>query len=357
MKSLVGPVVKSLIFVLVTVLSTALLALTIVNGASNGGHTFRAVFSNATRVQSGDDVRMAGVRIGQVQSVSLYHRHDALITFSVPADRRLARTVNASLRFRNLIGQRYLELDQGSGALADPLPPGSTIPLTRTHNALDLTVLFNGFQPLFSALQPREVNALSAEMIQVFQGEGPTIGNLLDETAALTNTIADKDQLIGKVIDNLNTVLDVVNSRRNQLGALIGSLRELVSGLAADRSSLGASITGIAGLTDSVAGLLQDSRAPLHTAIDELGAVSANLAGSGGALNSFLQRLPTKLNTIGRTASYGSWVNFYLCSVGGRIPVPRNADGQPVYGNLSKSGIPDPRGLVGVRNPAARCGS
>jgi phospholipid/cholesterol/gamma-HCH transport system substrate-binding protein len=357
MKSLVGPIIKSLIFIIVTVLTTALLALTIVNGDSGGGHTFHAIFSNATQLQSGDDVRMAGVRIGQVQSVSLYERHEARVTFTVPSNRLLASTVNATLRFRNLIGQRYVELDQGTGSLDHPLPANSTIPLTRTHDALDLTVLFNGFQPLFSALQPKQVNALSAEVIAVFQGEGPTIGNLLDETASLTNTIADKDQLITKVIDNLNTVLTVVNNRRGQLGALIGSLRQLVSGLAADRSSLGASITGIAQLTNSVAGLLHDGRAPLHRSIDNLGDVSANLAGSSGALNSFLQRLPTKLTTIGRTASYGSWLNFYLCSVGGRIPVPKNANGQPVYGNLTKSGVPVASGLVGVRNPTARCSS
>ncbi|MBE7188853.1 MlaD family protein, partial [Jatrophihabitans endophyticus] len=105
-ESLVGPVVKSLVFIAVTVLTTALLALTIVNGSTGGGHTYRAVFSDATQLEAGDDVRMAGVRIGQVQSVSVYHRRDALVSFTLPANRRLARTVSASIRFRNLIGQR-----------------------------------------------------------------------------------------------------------------------------------------------------------------------------------------------------------------------------------------------------------
>ena len=352
---LVGPIVKSLIFIVVTVLTTALLALTIVNGSSGGGHTYSAVFSDATQLESGDDVRMAGVRIGQVQSVSVYHRREALVTFSLPANRRLTRTVDASIRFRNLIGQRYIELDQGSGSLARPLPNDSTIPLGRTHDALDLTVLFNGFQPLFSALAPKQVNQLSAEIIAVFQGEGPTIGNLLSQTATLTNTIADKDSVITRVISNLNSVLDAVNGRRSQLGALIGSLRRLVSGLSADRSSLGSSITGIAGLTNSVAGLLRQGRAPLKNSIDALGDVSANLAGSSGALNSFLEQLPVKLNKIGRTASYGSWLNFYLCSVGGRIPVATDAAGNPTYGKIGKSGLLNPSGLVGVRPETARC--
>lgn len=353
---LTGPIIKSLIFIVVTALTTTLLALTIVNGSTSGGHIYRAVFTDATKLQAGDDVRMAGVRIGQVQGVSVYHRRDALVTFTLPADRLLARTVSASIRFRNLIGQRYVELDQGSGALSDSLPNDSTIPLARTHDALDLTVLFNGFEPLFSALQPRQVNELSAEIIQVFQGEGPTVGNLLSETSTLTNSVANKDAVIGRVIHNLNSVLTVVNSRRTQLSTLIGSLQQLVSGLSTDRASLGRSVSGIAGLTNSVSGLLQQGRAPLKRSINSLGVVSANLAGSSGALNSFLQQLPTKLNTIGRTASYGSWLNFYICSVGGRIPVPTNSDGQPSYGDLDKSGVPDPSDLVGVRPETARCG-
>ena len=209
---LTAPIIKSVIFIVVTALTTTLLALTIVNGSTSGGHTYRAVFTDATKLQAGDDIRMAGVRIGQVQGVSVYHRRDALVTFTLPSDRLLARTVSASIRFRNLIGQRYVELDQGTGALSDPLPNNSTIPLDRTQDALDLTVsCVNGFEPLFSALQPHQVNELSAEIIQVFQGEGPTVGSLLSETATLTNSVANKDAVIGRVINNLNSVLGVVN--------------------------------------------------------------------------------------------------------------------------------------------------
>ncbi|SHF82320.1 phospholipid/cholesterol/gamma-HCH transport system substrate-binding protein [Jatrophihabitans endophyticus] len=372
MKSLTGPIVKSLVFVVVTVLATTLLALTITNGDTGGGRTYRAVFSDVTSLNTGDDVRMAGVRIGQVRSISIRNRREAVVSFSLPADRALAPTVTASIRYRNLIGQRYVALDQGAGSLTQPLTDGATIPLARTRNALDLTVLFNGFQPLFRALQPAQINKLSAEIIAVFQGEGPTIDNLLAQAGALTNTIADKDAVIGKVVTNLNAVLAAVNGRGDQLSTLIASLRRLVSGLSADRRSLGSAVTGLSGLTSDVADLLDQGRAPLKASIRSLGALSANLAGSSGALNSFLERLPTKLVTIGRTASYGSWLNFYLCSVGGRIPVPAG------YGNVATTqypappgvspyptivntavngGAPNPAGLVGVNPKTARCGA
>ncbi|MEO6702774.1 MAG: MCE family protein [Jatrophihabitantaceae bacterium] len=325
--------VKSIIFIVVTVLATALLAVSIANG-SGGGHHFVAEFTDVTSLNSGDDVRMAGVRVGQVTSVKVTDRRVARVGFSLDSNVRLASTVTAAIHYRNLVGQRYLALDQGTGSPDQQLASGATIGLDRTQPALDLTTLFNGFQPLFQALDPQQVNKLSYEVIQVLQGEGSTIDDLLTQTASLTSTLAGKDQVIGQVIDNLNSVLGTVNSRGDQLSTMVITLQQLVSGLAADRSSIGSAITGIGGLTTSVSGLLQQGRQPLQQAIDSLGALSGNLADQSPALNQFLQTLPTKLNSIGRIASYGSWVNFYLCSVTGRIPVPSGYTGgvgvQPV---------------------------
>jgi phospholipid/cholesterol/gamma-HCH transport system substrate-binding protein len=321
MRGLTGPIVKSAVFIVVTVLATALLALTITNGRVGSGHHFKAVFSDVTSLNTGDDVRMAGVRVGQVTSISVSSRRQATIGFSVEKDVRLARTVTATIRYRNLIGQRYVQLDEGTGSLDAPLAAGATIGIEHTQPALDLTVLFNGFQPLFQGLDPASINQLSGEIIQVFQGEGPTIDNLLAQTASLTNTLATKDQVIGEVIDNLNAVLTTVNQHGAQLTNLVGTLQRFVSGLSADRDALANAITGIGGLTTDVGGLLEQARAPLQVSITQLQQLSANLS-SSDALNSFLQTLPTKLTTVGRTASYGSWLNFYVCSITGRIPVP-----------------------------------
>ena len=338
MRSLTGPIVKSLVFVAVTGFATAMLALTIINGTAGGGRHYRAVFTDVTSLNAGDDVRMAGVRVGQVDSVAVYHHNEAIVGFNVESDVRLAPTATATIRYRNLIGQRYVELDEGDGSLDRPLPGGATIDVEHTTPALDLTVLFNGFQPLFQALSPDDINQLSAEIIAVFQGEGPTVGNLVSETASLTNTLADKDAVIGRVVTNLSDVLKTVNGRGGELKTLVSTLQTLVSGLAADRQPLGDALTGIAGLTTDVGSLLAQIQAPVTRSIVALGQVSANLAGSSGALNSFLQTLPGKLNTIGRTVSYGSWINFYVCTIT----------------NVPGLG-PDYYGGVGIDNPAARC--
>ena len=90
------------------------------------------------------------------------------------------------------------------------LPSGGTIPVSRTKPALNLTELFNGFQPLFQALTPTEVNQLSMNIVKVLQGEGGTVGSLMSNTASLTNALADRDELIGRVIDNLSAMLKTV---------------------------------------------------------------------------------------------------------------------------------------------------
>ncbi len=280
---------------------------------------------------------MAGVRIGTVTDVTVQDHRTARVALSVEPDVRLARTVRAVLRYRNLVGQRYVALDQGSGSPADALPVGSTIGLDRTEPALDLTVLFAGFQPLFTALSPDDVNRLSYEIIQVFQGESGSVETLVSQTASFTQTLASKDQVIGEVIDNLNSVLTTVNARSEQLSTMLVTLQQLTSGLAADRAQIGSAISSIGSLTTSVGGLVEDSRAPLRSSIDSLGRVSGTLA-STPELDQFLGTLPVKLDALGRTTSYGSWMNFYLCSVTGRIPVP-----QGYYGG------------VGAKPVEARC--
>ena len=169
--------VKLLVFVVVTSLSTAVLVVTIGNLSFGEAREYKAEFTDATGVNKGDDIRVAGVRVGTVSEVEIVDRTRALITFSVDRDTSVNGGTNAAIRYRNLVGQRYLSLTQEVGDTRR-LPAGSTIPVSRTTPALDLTVLFNGFKPLFEALSPDDVNQLSYELVQVFQGEGASKSGL-----------------------------------------------------------------------------------------------------------------------------------------------------------------------------------
>jgi phospholipid/cholesterol/gamma-HCH transport system substrate-binding protein len=334
-------VIKSLVFTLVTVAATAALAATIRNSAGGSGEGYTALFSDATSLNKGDDVRVAGVKVGTVKDIEVADDSVAKVSFTVRDDVDLAAGTTAQLRFRNVVGQRYVALEQPAASEAGgTLKAGHTFGLDETRPALDLTVLFNGFQPLFRLLDPDDVNTLSAQVISVFQGEGATVETLLSSTASLTSTLAEKDQVIGELIDSLSSVLGTVQERSGQLDRTVVTLDRLVTGLAEDRETIGDAADGLGDLAVSVAGLLEDGRAPLKDSIAGLGALAGNLSADSATLDRFLKTLPTKIDRIGRTASYGSWLNFYVCSIEGRIPVPEGYVGdvgaQPVAGRCQE---------------------
>ncbi|PVZ10227.1 MCE family protein [Actinomycetospora cinnamomea] len=338
MRGLAAPLIKLGIFTVVTVLSVAVLLTAIQNSYFGSASDYKARFTDASGLIAGSDVRIAGVRVGQVTEVALVDRHVAEVTFKVDESRRIPIGSIFAIKYQNLVGQRYLEISRGNGPMNAVLAAGSTVPESQTRPPLNLTVVFNGFKPLFQALSPNDINQLSFEIIQVLQGEGGTVNSLLARTASLTSTIADRDAVIGSLITNLNSVLDTVNARDERLSGLIVSLQQLVSGLAADRVAIGSTLQPIADLTTATAGLLEEARPPLRDDIIQLGQLSANLNDNRGLVENFLRYTPQKANNIGRAGSYGSWFNFYLCSAGVSIGFGGTPISQTPLGLL---GIPD----------------
>jgi len=316
--------VKLLAFMVVTALATGLLAIVIGNISFGATHTYRAVFVDATGLVKGDDIRIAGVKVGSVKGISIVDRTRALVTFDVQTDTALMRSTHADIRYRNLVGQRYVSLTNEIGSTG-VLAPGSTIPMSQTSPALDLTLLFNGFKPLFQALSPADVNELSYEIIQVFQGQGGTLDGLLAHTASVTQTLARRDQVIGSLITNLNSVLDHVGRRNRQLNQLITTFQHFVGGLRHDRGAILGSLDQISQLSVQTADLVSGVRAPFVSDIHHLRGFAAHLDRGKAEIDRALQVMPIKLTKIGRTAIYGSWFNFYLCDFTGQIRIGKTA--------------------------------
>jgi phospholipid/cholesterol/gamma-HCH transport system substrate-binding protein len=315
-----GDLVKLLVFMVVTTLATGVLVVTIGNLDFGTTREYRAVFTDATGVVKGDDIRIAGVKVGTVKKVEIADRTRALVTFSVQDATALSKATRADIRYRNLVGQRYISLSNEIGDSAK-LAEGATIPVTQTSPALDLTVLFNGFKPLFEALTPSDINQLSYEIVQVFQGEGGTLEGLLSHTASVTSTLADRDQIISALIDNLNEVLDHLGSRDDQLNRLITTFRTFVGGLKDDRQAILGSLDQISTLSVETADLVDGIREPFVEDVKQLRAVAENLDRGKAEIDRALQVLPIKLEKVGRTAIYGSWFNFYLCQFQGKVTV------------------------------------
>ncbi len=302
-------------FTAFAVASLALL-LILVNTMSNGlgadSRDFEAVFTDVSGLRAGDDVKVAGVRVGRVNEIEV-DGDFARVSFELSDQQPLLDTTTIVMRYQNLLGQRYLALVQ-TEERGDELDGGTTVPVDRTNPGFDLTALLNGFRPLFEVLEPADVNELATSMVKVLQGEGGTVEVLLQQTAELTNFVADRDDVYSDVVTNLTPVLDNLAGQGDQFTATVQELRALMTGLARDRRAIGSSIDGVSRLVGSTSDLLQDIREPAIASIREFVKVADMVARTRKDLNAAIQKFGLIFEGLSRAGSYESAINVYPCS-------------------------------------------
>lgn len=316
-RSLRSTLIKFGVFALVMTLLTA--SLFFIFGQYQTGRTkgYSAVFADASRLEAGQSVRVAGMRVGTVNSVKLRPDKTVLVTFDADRNVRMTTGTRAAVRYLNLVGDRYLELLEGPDGT--PMPPGSQIPVERTQSALDLDLLLGGLKPVIRGLNPEDVNTLSASLIQIFQGQGGTLHSLLNNTSGFTTALAEHNQTIQALIDNLRTLLVTLNREGDKFSGTVDRLERLVTELAAERDPIGTAIESLNNGTASVADLLTDARAPLAGTVDELTRLAINLDFQKDRVDTSLQKAPENYRKLIRTGSYGSFFNYYICELKWRV--------------------------------------
>ncbi|OBJ10093.1 virulence factor Mce family protein [Mycobacterium sp. 1465703.0] len=313
-----GTLVKLSIFSVVLLIFTVMIIVVFGQMRFDRTNSYTAEFSNVSGLRAGQFVRASGVEVGKVDSVSLVDGgRRARVKFNVDRSIPLYQSTTAQIRYLDLIGNRYLELKRGQGEGADKvMPAGGFIPVSRTQPALDLDALIGGFKPLFRALDPQKVNTIASSLVTVFQGQGGTINDILDQTAQLTSQLGERDQAIGEVIKNLNIVLDTTVRHRQQFDQTINNLEVLITGLKDHGDQLAGGTAHISNAAGTVADLLAEDRGLLHKTINYLDAVQQPLIDQQDQLQDYLKKVPTALNMIGRAiGSYGDFVNFYACDI------------------------------------------
>jgi phospholipid/cholesterol/gamma-HCH transport system substrate-binding protein len=316
-RSLRPTLIKFGIFALVMAVFTACLFFIFGQYQTGSTKDYSAVFADASRLKTGQSVRVAGMRIGTVNSVKLRPDKTVLVTFDADPSVQLTTGTRAAVRYLNLVGDRYLELvDEPGGTL---LPKGSQIPKERTQPALDLDLLLGGLKPVIRGLNPQDVNALSGSLIQIFQGQGGTLQSLFSNTSGFTTALAEHQQTIQALIDNLRTLLGTLAKEGDKFSGTINRLENLVTQLAAERDPIGTAIESLNNGTASVADLLTDARAPLAGTVEQLSRLAINLDGQKDRIDTSLQKAPENYRKLTRTGSYGSFFNYYICELKWRV--------------------------------------
>ncbi|MGK2237497.1 MAG: phospholipid/cholesterol/gamma-HCH transport system substrate-binding protein [Rhodococcus sp. (in: high G+C Gram-positive bacteria)] len=299
-------------FVLLTAITGLGVATVVGNIRFGSTDTYQAIFTNAAGLGDGEDVRIGGVPSGKVSDVELQADGTALVSFSVDSEHALTAGTLAAIKYKNLIGDRYLDLAAGD---PDPSPLTAPIPVEHTTPALDLDQVVNGFRPLLQGLDPDQTNRLSNSLVQVLNGQESAVGQLVSEIGSLTNTLADRDAAIGSVVTNFNNTLAAVDGKRDNLGVLFDQLQNIVGGLNADSGAITTSLISIDGLTDALAGVLAENRSDLSAEVASLGTLAARLNAQTDTLDLILAKLPENYRLTGRAAGYGNFVNFFVCGL------------------------------------------
>ncbi len=324
---LAGALWRLAIFVVVCGLGTFALFMVFAQLRFQDERTYNAEFANVSGLKDGDFVRIAGVEVGKVKHISLRPDNVVVVQFHTDDTVALTEGTKALVRYENLIGDRYLQLVEGAGGVKR-LNDGATIRLDHTEPALSLDALIGGFRPLFRALDPVQVNALTGQLIQAFQGQGTAINSFLAQTAAVTSTLADRDQLIGQVIVNLQTVLGSVGDQTQQFDKTITALAGLMDRLAARKSDISASLAYSNAGAASIADLLDQARQPLKDTVTQTDRSAGIVVADHEYFDDLLNTLPDAYQALARQGMYGDYFTFYLCDAVLKL---NGKGGQPVY--------------------------
>ncbi|MFE3543969.1 MCE family protein [Nocardia sp. NPDC059177] len=303
------------VFLAVALALISMTFVTLNRGVDGSTTSYSALFTDATGLRVGDDVRMAGVRVGRVDAVELDGIR-ARVRFRVQNEQRLYGDTIAAITYQNVIGQRYLGLSRGEVRVAGELPAGGEIPVERTEPSFDLSALLNGFEPLFSGLDPRQVDNVTAALVTALQGDVGSLTRLIEQMSTLAQTLAGPDQILGAVIANLNQVVGNLAGRRAELGTLLGRTRTIVDGLARHREELMTTLTEVSGVADRMATIVAEDRPALDRLLSREPGFTRHFEENKDQFAYLGFNLPALLKGIARVSQEGANLNVYLCNLG-----------------------------------------
>lgn len=188
-----------------------------------------------------------------------------------------------------------------------------------------------------------KINTITSAVIELLQGQGGPLANVLADTGAFSAALGARDQLIGEVITNLNAVLATVDAKSAQFSASVDQLQQLVSGLAKNRDPIAGAISPLASTTTDLTELLRNSRRPLQGILENARPLATELDNRKAEVNNDIEQLGEDYLRLSALGSYGAFFNIYFCSVTIKINGPAGSDillpigGQP---DPSKGGAP-----------------
>lgn len=298
--------VKVVGFVLISAAFTVLLAVKIGNLAI-GSHRYSlsAQFRDVSGVFVGDAVKLAGVDVGRVSGTRI-EKGLGVVTFDVDDDVKLTSDSIVAIRWRNVLGQRFIYVHPGTGK---PLQDGDVIPVSQTQEAGDLGQFLNELGPILKAIDPDKANAFLDSVNAALAGNAVAVRQLLDDGATLASRLGSMDNQIQTLIGSSDTVMSTYARQDRAIGLILDHLDTLGGQLRGMTGDLDSLIVNFADVQKQLDQLLKRNHGNIDASLSELNVVLATLGHNASNLENTLCTLPAGVAPYFQTTSWGEWFN------------------------------------------------
>ncbi|MFT4201201.1 MAG: MlaD family protein [Gordonia sp. (in: high G+C Gram-positive bacteria)] len=307
------PLIGFSLFAVFALLLTYTIWSTLQRSGPTRTNSYSAVFHDASGLADGDDVRMAGVRVGRVSKVKL-DDGQARVDFTVDRNQPIYAATKAAIRYQNLIGQRYIQLSLVDGQPRTLLPSGQTL-RQESEDSFDVTRLLAGFQPLFDTLTSEQINSLSSGLISVFQGDKVSLTSTTRQISDLANDMADRDQVIGSIVAHLSGVMSDLAKQGGQMSDLTKGLGDLIASLNSNSAAFGKVVSQVGQTAAGFGDILAKGNDSLVSAGQDATLATNRLIQLGSKLDRAAVELPVFLGHFPMVMGQGAHLNIYACDL------------------------------------------
>lgn len=279
-----------------------------------------ASFDDVAGLYDGDGVRLAGIPIGRVSDIDVVDG-TAVVRFVVDEDVDIPTDSSVAVRWRNLIGQRFLSIEPGSdGAM---LTDGDTV--VESDDVVDLGRVVNQLSPLAQAVGPEQVNRILTTLVTAFEGNEGNYDELLADLGSLSEVLADREALLGQMLADYDTIAGVVASRDDQIAAMVTNLASVTETLDATDDLISTALAEFAVVADGTETLLTRSEDDLGRVLEHVAALTGTVVGDLDLVEQAIRTMPAMMDAVLPTINRGPYlrVNLLCVSAGpGACPIP-----------------------------------
>lgn len=277
-------------------------------------YSVSAVFTDATGILVGDLVKIAGVDVGKVTGFEV-EGGEAIVTMEIGSEVDLPEDVIVEMKFRNLLGQRQINLIRPDAPSSNMLEDGDTIPATQTRPALDLAIVFNNLRPLINSTNPEEINTVARAVLDIFKGNEDDLEGVLGNLGELTQTLSDRDQRLARLVTDLDDLTKIVNRQSSNVKTGLSNFNEFMESLAEVTPTIERVVVQLEEASRRFGGVIARNRSNIDQELADLATVLGIVDDNLGSLDTVAKNLKEVLLATARSQSYGKWWNLYVVNL------------------------------------------